>query len=181
MPSENHFCVTREIRLTPVGEHVLEALLSVAVAEAEPHEVMPPVEAPAGWSQARREAFRAFHRRNYGGLDGPTRTAMYAVIHSGGDVVGAARLTRRDEAGTFETGLWLGQSARGQGIGLTTMALLLTEAARAGARAVVAETKPDNTAALRVLTRAGADLRLDGDVVRAEFCLILDGDPSHVT
>jgi hypothetical protein len=66
--------VTGDVRLTPVDEQTLEPLLSVAVVETEPDEVMPPVRAPAGWSQARREAFREFYRSSHGGLDGPTRT-----------------------------------------------------------------------------------------------------------
>ncbi len=170
--------MTREVRLTPMSEQLLEPLLSVAVAEAEPHEVMPPVEAPAGWSQARREAFRAFYRASFGGLDGPTRTVMYAIGH-GDDVVGMIRLARRDDPDTMETGMWLGQSARGQGIGATAVALLLSEASRMGARAVVAETTRGNSAAISVLRRSGAALRCDGDVVRAELHLVLDGDPSH--
>ncbi len=70
--------VAGDVRLTPVDEQTLEPLLSVAIAETEPHEVMPPVTAPAGWSQVCREAFREFYRSSYGGLDGPTRTLMYA-------------------------------------------------------------------------------------------------------
>ena len=52
----------------------------MAVAETEPGDVMPPVEAPAGWSQARRDAFHQSHRASYGGLTGPTRTLMYAMF-----------------------------------------------------------------------------------------------------
>ena len=161
-----------------MSEQILEPLLSVAVAEAEPHEVMPPVEAPTGWSQARREAFREFYRASFGGLEGPTRTIMYAIVH-GDDVVGMIRLVRRDDPETMETGMWLGQSARGQGIGAAAVALLLAEASRAGARAVVAETIRGNSAALSVLRRSGAVLSCDGEIVRAELRLVLDGDPSH--
>jgi RimJ/RimL family protein N-acetyltransferase len=162
--------VTGNVRLAPVDEQNLEPLLSVAVAEAEPDEVMPAVEAPAGWSQARREAFREFHRASYGGLDGPTHTLMYAVV-SDGDVVGMIRMARRDEPDTVETGMWLGQSARGQGIGVTALRLLLDEAARVGAKVVVAETTTTNTPALGVLRRCGAVFQDDGTVVRAEIRL----------
>jgi hypothetical protein len=42
------------VRLTPVDERLLTPLLSVAVEETKPDEVMPPVEAPPGWSQQGR-------------------------------------------------------------------------------------------------------------------------------
>ena len=159
--------VTGNVRLTPVDEQTLGALLSVAVAETEPEEVMPPVAAPAGWSHARRKAFREFYRSNYDGLDGPTRTQMYAVVCDG-DVVGMIRMARRDEPDTMETGMWLGRSARGQGIGGAALRLLLAEAAHAGTRRVVAETTAQNTAALAALRRCGAKLRDDGTGVHAE-------------
>jgi hypothetical protein len=129
--------VTDKVRLAPVDEDNLEPLLAVAAAEATPDEVMPPVEAPAGWSHARREAFRAFHRRHFGGLAGPTRTVMYAILVDA-QVVGMIRLAWRDGSSgrdgsserdgsaersgartmEMETGMWLGQSARGQGFGV---------------------------------------------------------------
>ena len=59
------------VRLTPVDERLLTPLLSVAVAETKPEEVMPPVEAPPGWSQPRREAFCEFYRSHCRGLNGP--------------------------------------------------------------------------------------------------------------
>ncbi|MFD0822745.1 GNAT family N-acetyltransferase [Micromonospora zhanjiangensis] len=159
-----------DVRLTPVDERTLEPLLSVAVAEAEPGDVMPPVDAPAGWSQARREAFREFHRASYGGLDGPTRTLMYA-IEAGGQVVGMIRMTRRDERETLETGIWLGRSARGQGIGFAALRALLDEAAQVGAQVVVADTTAGNSAALGVLHRCGALIKREGDTVRVDLRL----------
>lgn len=158
------------VRLEPVDERNLEPLLSVAAAEAEPGDVMPPVEAPAGWSHARREAFREFHRASFGGLAGPTRTQMYAIL-VGGEVVGMIRMARRDEPGTVETGMWLGRSARGQGVGAAALRELLNEAAAAGMRLVVAETTRDNSGAIAVLEKCGAKLREDGDRVHAEICL----------
>ena len=151
--------MAHDVRLTPVDEQTLEPLLSVAVAGTVPDEVMPQVKAPAGWSQVRREAFREFYRSSYGGLDGPTRTLMYAIICDG-NVVGMIRMARRDE-----------QSTRGQGIGAAALRLLLTEAARTGSRRVVAATTLHNTAALEVLRRCGALLRDDGAKVRAEIPL----------
>ncbi|MFG2055472.1 GNAT family N-acetyltransferase [Micromonospora sp. NPDC048930] len=162
--------MTGAVRLEPVDEGNLEPLLSVAAAEAEPEDVMPPVEAPAGWSLARRDAFREFHRASFGGLDGPTRTRMYAII-AGGEVVGMVRMTRCDEPGTVETGMWLGRSARGQGLGAAALRELLNAAAAAGMRTVVAETTPDNRGAISVLKKCGAELRENDGKVRAEMCL----------
>ena len=163
--------MTGHVRLEPVDEGNLEALLSVAAAEADPAEVMPPVVAPPGWSEARREAFRAFHRQHYAGLDGPTHTIMYAIL-VGGDVLGMIRMARRAEPGTVETGMWLGRSARGLGLGATALRALLAEAERIGARRVVAETTVQNEPALSLLRRCGAELRTDGDgAVRAEIRL----------
>ncbi|MEH1099671.1 GNAT family N-acetyltransferase [Micromonospora sp. CPCC 205561] len=158
------------VRLEPVDEQNLEPLLSVAAAEAEPGDVMPPVEAPAGWSHARRDAFREFHRASFAGLEGPTGTRMYAIL-AGGEVVGMIRMTLRDEPGTVESGMWLGRSARGQGIGVAALRELLNEAAAAGMRLVVAETTADNRGAVSVLRKCGAKLREDGAKVHAEICL----------
>lgn len=163
--------MTGRVWLAPVDEQNLESLLSVAVAEAEPDEVMPPVQAPAGWSQARREAFREFHRASYGGLSGSTGNRMYAVLSDAG-VLGVIRMARGAEPDTVETGIWLGQSARGQGIAVTALRLLFVEAAQIGARRVIAETTTGNAAALSVLRRIGAVLESTGDgTVRAEIHL----------
>ncbi|MCW3839223.1 GNAT family N-acetyltransferase [Micromonospora yasonensis] len=162
--------MTGAVRLEPVDEGNLEPLLSVAAAEAEPEDVMPPVEAPAGWSLARRDAFREFHRASFGGLDGPTRTRMYAIVASG-EVVGMVRMTRCAEPGTVETGMWLGRSARGQGLGAAALRELLNAAAAAGMHTVVAETTPENRGAVAVLKKCGAKLRENDGKVRAEMCL----------
>lgn len=162
--------VAGAVRLEPVDERNLEPLLSVAAAEAEPEDVMPPVDAPAGWSLARRDAFREFHRASFGGLDGPTRTRMYAIL-AGGEVVGMVRMARCDEPGTVETGMWLGRSARGQGLGAVALRELLNAAAAAGMHTVVAQTTTDNAGALSVLRKCGAKLRNDDGKVRAEICL----------
>ena len=121
------------VRLTPVDERLLTPLLSVAVAETKPEEVMPPVEAPPGWSQPRRDAFCEFYRSHYRGLNGPTRTLAYGILCNS-DVVGMIRMARSDGPDTLETGMWLGRSVRGRGIGVRALRLLLDEAARTGAR-----------------------------------------------
>lgn len=162
--------MTGAVRLEPVDERNLEPLLSVAAAEADPDDVMPPVQAPAGWSLARRDAFRDFHRASFGGLDGPTRTQMYAIV-AGGEVAGMVRMTRRDEPGTVETGMWLGRSARGQGLGAAALRELLHVAAAAGMDTVVAETTPDNAGAISVLKKCGAELREKGGKLHARMCL----------
>jgi RimJ/RimL family protein N-acetyltransferase len=163
--------VIGNVRLTRVDEQTVHLMLSVAVAETEPEEVMPPVTAPAGgWCKARQEAFREFYRSSFDGLDGPIRTLMYAIICDGA-VVGMIRMARRDEPDTAETGMWLGRSHRGIGIGRAALQLLLAEAVEAGAGRVVAETTSQNTAAIAVLRHCGAVLRDDGTRVCAEISL----------
>lgn len=162
--------MTGAVRLEPVDERNLEPLLSVAVAETEPADVMPPVAAPAGWSHARREAFRRFHRARFAGLDGPERTQMYVIV-AAGEVVGMIRMTRCGEPDTVETGMWLGRSARGQGLGPAALRELLHRAAAVGMRRVVAETTPGNRGAMSVLVKCGAELREGDGKVRAEICL----------
>jgi RimJ/RimL family protein N-acetyltransferase len=56
------------------------------------------------------------------------------------EIVGMIRMARRDEPDTMETGMWLGRSYRGMGIGRAALQLLLAEAAENGIRRVVAET-----------------------------------------
>lgn len=161
------------VRLTPVDERLLTPLLSVAVAETKPDEVMPPVEAPPGWSQPRRDAFCEFYRSHYRGLNGPTGTLAYGILCNS-DVVGMIRMARSDGPDTLETGMWLGRSARGRGIGVRALRLLLDEAAPTGARAIVAETTSSNVAAIGVLRRCGATFTVNGPDVHAEIRMFLD-------
>ena len=158
------------VRLTPVDERLLPPLLSVAVAETTPDEVMPPVAAPPGWSDARRVAFCNFYRSHHRGLRGPTRTLIFAILCDG-DVVGMIRMARCDDTDTLETGMWLAKSARGHGVGVAALRLLLGEAALAGARRLIAHTTAGNVAAIDVLRRCGAVLTVDGPEIHAEFPL----------
>src|SRR5689334_17782964 len=158
----------RVVRLTPIDERLLQPLLYVAVAETAPEEVMPPVTVPPGWSRERRIAFCDFYRSHHGGLGGPTRTLMYAILCDG-EVVGMIRMARRAETDTMETGMWLGKSARCQGVGGAALQLLLGEAASCGARRLVAQTTTANGAAIGVLRRCGAALTLNGPAVHAEI------------
>jgi RimJ/RimL family protein N-acetyltransferase len=157
------------VSLQPLDESLMERLLAVAVADAAPDEVIPPVDAPPGWSPQRKEFFRTFHRDRFGGLDGrPLRTIMFAILVDEG-VVGMIRLSRVDPPGTCETGMWLGRSVRGQGIASTALRLALAHAMAAGVTAVRANTTADNTAAQATLRSAGAILKAAGDRVDAEI------------
>ncbi|WP_025354094.1 GNAT family N-acetyltransferase [Kutzneria albida] len=156
------------VRLEPVNDHLVERLLALAVAEAEPEDVMPAVPAGPGWPPLRHKAFRAFHRKHFDGLGGVHRTQMYAVL-SEDSVVGMIRMSRLDEPGVVETGMWLGRGSRGRGLGAAALAALLAEAERAGVRRVVARTTADNAAALGALSGLGARLRAEGGAVHAEF------------
>jgi RimJ/RimL family protein N-acetyltransferase len=81
------------------------------------------------------------------------------------------RMARRDDTDTAETGMWLGTSLRGKGIGVTAVQLLVGEAARVGIRRVVAETTAANVAAIGVLRRCGAVFSVDGTQVHAEISI----------
>ncbi|GAA3929170.1 hypothetical protein GCM10023085_08180 [Actinomadura viridis] len=154
---------TAPVRLLRVDEDVLERLLHTAVTDAEPIDVMPPVDGPPGWNTRREEAFRAYHRARREGLDGPLREVTYA-IEAGGEVVGAARLEHREPPGTpgvLEAGVWLGRSARGLGIGTAVVRALLAETAASGAATMIAETTAGNAAAVAALRRLGASLTTD--------------------
>lgn len=171
-PAWETTAVRHDVRLTPMRDELLEPLLSAAVAEAEPGEVMPPVPGPAGWTAARRDAFREFHRSHFGGGQvGPAGSIMYAVT-VGGDVVGGVRLTRLDTpVGVVETGIWLGRSARGRGIASAALRAVLDEAVRLGAHLVVARTTPANRAAINLLRRSGAVIGVEQGQVQARFWL----------
>jgi RimJ/RimL family protein N-acetyltransferase len=158
------------IRLLHLDDAVLDGLLQVAVADADPEEVMPPVDGPPGWTPQRREAFRVFHLDRSAGLSGPMHEATYAV-QADGRIVGSARLERKDSPAVLEAGLWLARSARGHGIGTAVLRALLAEAASSGAETVTAETTTDNHASQTILRRAGAVLTIDerSGRIRAEL------------
>lgn len=150
------------VRLQVIDDGVLERLLAVAIAQAEPGQVMP-VDGPGGWTPARQAAFREFHRAHYGGLDGPRQTVMFAIEvgpagASAGETVGMIRMSRCGQPGVVQTGMWLGRLARGRGIGTAALRALLVAAAAAGAHTIIADTTTDNEPALRMLRRCGAEL-----------------------
>jgi RimJ/RimL family protein N-acetyltransferase len=167
----NTSTVAEKTRLKRLDENVLDELLAVAISEAEPEDVMPPVDGPSGWTEARREAFRAFHRERYAGFAGSYRTVMYAIVVDG-RVSGMIRMSLCDEPHTVETGMWLGRSSRGMGIGVAALRALLEEAGNAAVRVVIAETTTTNVAALAALRRCGAIFHEGTGRVRAEIRLV---------
>ena len=75
-----------------------------------------------------------------------------------GEVVGGVRLKRTADPDVLETGIWLTWQARGKGSAAKAIADVLEQAHAHGARAVRADTSPENASALDVLaaTRASA-------------------------
>ena len=164
------------VDLQPLDDELIERLLQVAIAEAEPEEVMPPVDDAPGWTPKRLEAFRTFHRQRTDGLSGPFAEVHFAVVTEG-EIVGSARLARRSEGKSLEAGTWLARGKRNMGIGSTVVKLLLQRAASAGAESMVAETTAANPAAVAVLRRLGAVFEENpGGRIRAR--LSVPPDPS---
>lgn len=145
-----------KISLRLIDDTTLGDLLAIAIAEATPEEVMPPVPGPPGWNDARQAAFLAFHKERRSGLTGPHAEVYFAIV-DGSRIVGSARLKRSDPC-TFETGMWLARCARGRGIGSKTLLALRQRAAAEGATRVVARTSRGNTAAIGALRNSGAEI-----------------------
>lgn len=152
------------------GEAGLRELLEVAVADATPEETMPPVEGGPGWNEDKRRAFMAFFLE----MLGSPESAIYTITVDGA-VAGFMRLKRMPDEGAAETGMWLGRSHRGKGIGALAFEKLLREAARQGYARVVADTTPENVAAQGVLRRGGARTRAGGGKIYAEITI----DPAY--
>jgi len=150
----------------------LWALLAVAVADATPEETMPPFEGPPGWTEEKQEFFLGFFLPVVAS-DG---TAAFAITVDG-EIAGFIRLKRmaqRDAdmtGGTAETGMWLGRSFRGKGVGTAAFDALLAEAAKRGYRRVVADTMPQNVAALGVLRHGRARTREEDGKIYAEIAI----------
>ncbi len=161
----------------------LRALLAVAVADATPEETMPPFEGPPGWTEAKREYFLEFFRP----VVASKETVVFAVTVDG-QIAGFMRLRRMPQSddknmtggdgdgtggagGTAETGMWLGRSFRGKGVGAAAIDALLAEAAKRGYRRVVADTTPQNVAALGVLRHGRARTREGDGKIYAEIAI----------
>ncbi|MGW5386119.1 GNAT family N-acetyltransferase [Nocardia sp. NPDC003963] len=148
-----------QARLLPLTEENLHLLLAAAVADADPTEVMPPVPGAAGWDPTARKAFLEFHHARSLAARRPVETTYLVIVHE--RVVGAVRLEPLD-GGRIEIGAWIGRSRRGHGIGTALMDELRALARGSGARQLVAATTADNTAARRLLDRAGAEFTVSG-------------------
>ncbi|MFF1383422.1 GNAT family N-acetyltransferase [Arthrobacter sp. NPDC058288] len=153
------------VELLDVTEEILEKLLDVALADAAADDVTPPLGAAAGWNAERISWFRDYHRAAAAGLDGPAAEKAWA-ISCGGRLAGSIRLKRTGTAAgaasTLETGLWLGRSFRGRGVGREALNLIRVAALGAGASVLQAETTAGNAAAQSLLRSAGAELAGDG-------------------
>jgi RimJ/RimL family protein N-acetyltransferase len=167
--------MTFDVDLVAIDEEMLERLTEVAVADAEPGEVMPPVSGPDRWTPSHVGAFRAFHRDRRAGLCGPWREATFAVWVEG-RVVGSARLASTGVSGVLEVGLWLARSARGRGIGTAVLPALVEAARHAGATTVVAETIATNQSAVAALRRNNFLLadEADSNGIHAQLALWTD-------
>lgn len=165
------------VDLVPVDEAVLEDLLALAVAEAQPGEVMPPAsgesvtEPRTTWTDLRKGAFREYHRRCRVNRHAPVPEVTWAV-KARGRIVGAARLALVDgEPDAREVGLWLGESYRGQGISGEVAYWALAAARTMDVKRLVARTAASNLRARRSLERIGFELVDDGGVLIGTIAL----------
>lgn len=157
--------------LLDVDASILEQLLELAVLDAAPDDVTPPLGSVPGWNQERQDWFRRYHRAAAAGLDGPAQEKTWAVL-AAGRIAGSVRL-KRYGPGALETGIWLGREFRGQGIGGKALLLVAGDARAAGAAVLHAETTQANKAAQALLRTTGARLARDdgGGPVRARLPL----------
>ena len=131
-----------------------------------------------GWNAERIGWFRAYHRSAAAGLAGPASEKSWAVLCDD-KPAGSIRL-KWIGGGTVETGIWLGRSHRGHGIGGAALGLVLAEARRAGLHQVVASTTAGNIGAQRLLTASGGVLtHEDGGAVSAAVVLSTDPRWTH--
>jgi GNAT superfamily N-acetyltransferase len=96
-------------------------------------------------------------------------------LGGGGEIAGFMRLKRMPDGGSAETGMWLARSYRGKGLAVAAFGALLAEAAKRGYHRIVADTTPQNVAALGVLRRGGARTREEGGKIYAEITI----DPGY--
>jgi RimJ/RimL family protein N-acetyltransferase len=150
--------------LRVMDEALLAVVAALAVAEAEPYEVMPVPQGSRRWTPELERAFVEHHRDRLAGFEGVHREVCFVVME-GGRPAGVARLAHAGDE-TFEAGCWLARSARSRGVGARVLAELLAEAGRRDAT-LLATTRANNLAAITLLRRSGAELvqRDDGTVV----------------
>lgn len=146
------------MQLVRVDEAILDELITIAMTDADPDDVTPPL--GDGWTSDRVAWLRAYHRERRTGFAGGGDEETSAIRFDG-RVVGASRLHRAnpDDAAELECGIWLVKSARGLGISRTVFRLAAERARQAGASRLVARTTAGNAAALRLLQRANAAIQ----------------------
>jgi RimJ/RimL family protein N-acetyltransferase len=135
------------VKLRPIDKDLLPRLLDVAVAGADPDEVMHTAPGPSGWTPEHRTAFGEYYE-----------SALAYAIQDDDELVGAARLTPAEAPGAAEVGMWLARSARGKGHGTEALHLLVEEARSQGVTALIVETTMSNAAAVGALRTLGAKL-----------------------
>jgi RimJ/RimL family protein N-acetyltransferase len=134
------------LTLRPIDEALRERLLDVAVAQAEPGEVLPETPGASGWTQECRAAFREHHRR----------TARAILLDE--ELIGAVRFVPAQAPGAVQAAIWLARTVRGKGYGTEAGRLAIDDARANGVTALIAETTTANTAAVGVLRDLGAKL-----------------------
>jgi RimJ/RimL family protein N-acetyltransferase len=137
------------VRLRPIDEALLPRLLDVAVAGADPAETMPVVPGPPVWTPESRAALADYHRSTAG--------TSYAIL-SDDEIIGATQLTPVEAPGAAKIDIWLARSARGKGLSVEALHLLVEQARAHGTTALVAETNTANPAAVGALRTLGAKL-----------------------
>ncbi|WP_280459698.1 GNAT family N-acetyltransferase [Nocardia carnea] len=159
-----------DVILRRLDEDLLQDLLDVAVVDADPYEVMPPVAGPSGWTGECRTAFLRFHRSR--SLSAEPVESTYVIV-VGDTVAGAARLCPVEgPRHAAEAGVWIGRSHRGSGVGGAVLRHLLALARADGFDSLFVSTTPENTASQRVLAAMGVDLIHEGDAVTAWIDLV---------
>jgi RimJ/RimL family protein N-acetyltransferase len=161
--------MTRQIQLLRLDQHSLRELLAVAIDETDPDETMPPMVGAPGWTPMRQAAFIGFFEPMLAGFQGPKRTVIYG-IKIDGLMAGFIRMKLTDRPGVVEAGMWIGRTWRGLGAGTAALAELLNEAVRNQMHTVIADTTPDNRAALGALRKLGATIH-EGDKIYAEISI----------
>jgi RimJ/RimL family protein N-acetyltransferase len=92
------------------------------------------------------------------------------VVLAKGTVAGSIRL-KQTEPGSVETGIWLGRSFRGQGLGRLALQLVSAVARTRGFAVLEASTTPGNKAAQSLLASLGGELIFEGVLVKARLPL----------
>jgi RimJ/RimL family protein N-acetyltransferase len=153
----------RNVQIRQLNPATLQTLLDVAVADAAPDETMPPMPGNPGWTSERKATFLEFFEPMLAGWDGPKKTIIYAITVDE-TIAGFIRLSRTPDPQRAETGIWLGRSWRGQGVATAALKALIAQAKENGITSIVADTSPENVAALGALRSLGATLRVHAEL-----------------